>query len=170
VTQDEQRAYNAAYYAKHREERLASFRAWKEANREAHRKGAADWQKNNPERSATIRNAYKKRHPEKVRAANKRTTVAARASHAARQSIRNRLLAVVDAGVLAVYAQAAGDALLPCHWCGCQTEKDGRQVDHRIPIAKGGEHTAGNLVIACTPCNLQKGALLPDEFRARRTK
>ena len=40
-------------------------------------------------------------------------------------------------------------------------------IDHVYPLAKGGAHTPGNLVVACAPCNRLKGNLLPHEFFIR---
>ncbi|NLB85017.1 MAG: HNH endonuclease, partial [Acholeplasmataceae bacterium] len=37
-------------------------------------------------------------------------------------------------------------------------------IDHYIPISKGGEHTIDNLVISCEKCNKQKHAKDPYEF------
>src|ERR1700722_12914620 len=37
-------------------------------------------------------------------------------------------------------------------------------VDHYIPISRGGFNQVYNKVIACEPCNLYKGNLLPEEF------
>ena len=40
-------------------------------------------------------------------------------------------------------------------------------VDHIVPLSKGGEHQEWNLVIACAPCNLAKGACDAAEFLDR---
>jgi hypothetical protein len=41
-----------------------------------------------------------------------------------------------------------------CAYCG---SGDDLQVDHRIPISKGGSNRLDNLVTACSPCNQSKG-------------
>jgi len=50
-----------------------------------------------------------------------------------------------------------------CFWCG---EKVGvhYHVDHVVPLALGGSNGPENLVIACAPCNLSKGAKHPMEW------
>ena len=170
MTKEEQKAYNAAYYKKNRERLLASFCQWKEDNRDRHRATSAKWQADNPEKSSAIKRAYKKAHPEMVIASSKRKTPESLKSHAARQSVRNRIVqAKTSPEVTAIYVFSASEAVIPCVWCGTLTAKGGRHVDHRIPIAKGGTHSADNLGIACKSCNLKKGSLNPDEFRARRT-
>jgi 5-methylcytosine-specific restriction endonuclease McrA len=165
MTKDEQRAYNAAYYQKNKARLLIAFKDWKEQNREAHRAGSAKWQSDNKTRSHEMKMAYKARHPDRVTLANKRTTLAALASHAARQRVRNKTASRPDVQVMAVYVLAASDTPIKCHWCAAETEKKLRHVDHVIPLCEGGEHKAWNLVIACIPCNLKKGRLLPEIFR-----
>lgn len=54
-----------------------------------------------------------------------------------------------------------------CYWCGQKCEKS-HVVDHYVPLAKGGKHEIGNLVIACRPCNAQKSAKDPIEFAKSR--
>ncbi len=41
-----------------------------------------------------------------------------------------------------------------CHYCG----REGHEVDHLIPIARGGTDDPANLVAACRSCNARKGA------------
>lgn len=68
------------------------------------------------------------------------------------------------AAILSVYARARSDESIPCHWCKCPTTTENREVDHVVPLAKGGNHTASNLCICCSTCNQQKGDLMPREF------
>lgn len=48
-----------------------------------------------------------------------------------------------------------------CAYCGRQG--DGLTPDHVIPLSRGGNNSLGNIVPACGPCNLRKGARTPDE-------
>lgn len=43
-----------------------------------------------------------------------------------------------------------------CAYCGAAIRSDNREFDHVQPLAKGGTHTADNLVVACRPCNRAK--------------
>lgn len=53
-----------------------------------------------------------------------------------------------------------------CWWCG--TGLNGAyQIDHVVPLAKGGSNHADNLVCACAPCNRSKSDKLPHEWRGR---
>ena len=42
------------------------------------------------------------------------------------------------------------------------------QIDHFIPLSRGGSNYANNIVLACPGCNLSKGDKMPWEFRPAR--
>jgi len=50
-----------------------------------------------------------------------------------------------------------------CFWCG-KAHNGVYQVDHFIPLSKGGVHEISNLVIACPKCNNRKSAKFPEHF------
>lgn len=55
-----------------------------------------------------------------------------------------------------------------CHYCDELLETFGPnkfQVDHFIPLARGGTNYAVNIVCACPGCNLAKGNKMPWEYR-----
>lgn len=47
-----------------------------------------------------------------------------------------------------------------CTYCGATPESASLQVDHVIPVCKGGTNDPGNLVAACRECNIGKGGKL----------
>ncbi len=49
-----------------------------------------------------------------------------------------------------------------CWWCG---EAKPLTIDHNIPIAKGGRHAVGNIVMACESCNKGRCDVLPIDWR-----
>ena len=52
---------------------------------------------------------------------------------------------------------------MPCNYCG--KFYDGKmQIDHVLPISKGGLHIVENLVSACRTCNLSKSDKLLDDW------
>ncbi len=53
-----------------------------------------------------------------------------------------------------------------CWWCGVKLNGV-YEVDHRVPLTKGGSSGAGNIVIACPKCNHKKASRMPYEFNGR---
>ena len=49
-----------------------------------------------------------------------------------------------------------------CFYCGNQPEQ--LEMEHMIPLSKGGDHTSSNIVPACQRCNLLKGTKTFWEF------
>lgn len=54
-----------------------------------------------------------------------------------------------------------------CVYCAAPLDFEHATLDHVFPVAKGGTHTPGNLVVACHRCNRMKADLLPTEFFMR---
>lgn len=53
-----------------------------------------------------------------------------------------------------------------CYWCRKRINGLG-EMDHVIPLAKGGDHSPGNLVLACVKCNRSKNARMPSDWAGR---
>lgn len=54
-----------------------------------------------------------------------------------------------------------------CVYCARPLDPADATLDHVYPVARGGPHVAGNLVVACGGCNRLKGDMLPQEFFMR---
>ena len=52
-----------------------------------------------------------------------------------------------------------------CAYCGTEVTFRGMQVDHKIPLAAGGEDTLENMYPACRSCNHYKHTLDIEGFR-----
>jgi 5-methylcytosine-specific restriction endonuclease McrA len=63
-----------------------------------------------------------------------------------------RLLAQKSGGIDMVTGNAS------CGECGRSFPLDILQVDHKIPVSKGGTDRPGNLRLLCPTCNRKKGA------------
>lgn len=50
-----------------------------------------------------------------------------------------------------------------CANCKCSISKK-YHIDHRIPVARGGDNSPGNIELLCPSCNLKKSAKMPHEF------
>jgi hypothetical protein len=49
-----------------------------------------------------------------------------------------------------------------CRYCQC--DDAAFHLDHVVPASKGGGSSVDNLVVACAPCNLSKGAKTLEEW------
>jgi len=153
-----------AHHAKNRDRDNAQNRDWYGANREYRRsqikKYAAEhsedtkirsdkWYRNNRARHYATCRAWVAAHPEAVRAFWQR-----------RSALERNAPGSVSAGDLCrLYDQQKGC----CHYCGVYM-KNRFEVDHYIPLSRGGTHEPGNIVLACMPCNRSKGNKLPADF------
>jgi 5-methylcytosine-specific restriction endonuclease McrA len=108
------------------------------------------WREENPEKWRAARRGWKEANPDKVRAIHRNT------SHKRYRQKKGGL----SATDLLAWEKSQPKV---CHWCGVKCSESWH-VDHRLPLAKGGEHELRNLVIACPSCNLRKGARDPIEF------
>ena len=54
-----------------------------------------------------------------------------------------------------------------CTYCGYRRRASSLDIDHVIPVARGGSNDPSNLQVICRPCNLRKGIQTDEEFRAR---
>jgi 5-methylcytosine-specific restriction endonuclease McrA len=64
--------------------------------------------------------------------------------------------------VAAQYARQRGT----CFYCPQSLAGGNFQVDHHIPLSRGGDNDPSNIVLACPGCNRAKGTKLPWEFQA----
>lgn len=67
----------------------------------------------------------------------------------------------------AIKRAAMRDCDRRCVYCAALLDFDLATLDHVHPLAHGGAHVAGNVVLACARCNRLKGDLLPNEFFSR---
>ena len=121
-----------------RAKRAESYDRWLARNRQVVRWRVLKWQRENPE---------------KVRARN------------ARRRERKRGAAISDF-TARQWREVLEEHGHRCYYCGTTDAK--LQMEHRVPLARGGNHTKDNIVPACGPCNSKKGKLTDEEFLARR--
>lgn len=66
---------------------------------------------------------------------------------------------VTTKGLLALYRDNP-----TCEYCGITLTAQIRQIDHKVPLCLGGDHSIANLAIACASCNLRKGSMPFDKW------
>ena len=50
-----------------------------------------------------------------------------------------------------------------CYYCEQHFSAEELTMDHKVPVARGGKSTKGNVVVACKDCNTNKKHLTPAE-------
>lgn len=102
------------------------------------KKRKKDWYERNKDKAIVDNKNWREQNPAKVLNANhlRRT-----------RKLKNGLFLVTVKELNKLYSSA-------CVYCGSE---DGIQMDHVVPLSRGGRHSIGNLVPACSKCNLSKG-------------
>ena len=54
-----------------------------------------------------------------------------------------------------------------CVYCGYRRTAPSFDIDHIIPVVRGGSNDQSNLQVICRPCNQRKGLQTDEEFRTR---
>ena len=57
-----------------------------------------------------------------------------------------------------------------CVYCGYRRIARTLDIDHMIPVVRGGSNDESNLQVICRPCNQRKGLQTDEEFRARYSR
>jgi 5-methylcytosine-specific restriction endonuclease McrA len=163
---EEMAAYRHEYYVAHREESAAKCKEYNTTHREeikakkavnyaAHKEEARikhnTYRAANREKDNAWNAAYAKRHPEQ------RCLLAA----------KRRALKYGNTPIAELLTEAQWRDILDlyhhrCAYCGRKCDK--LTIDHVMPLAKGGKHSANNVVPSCQHCNSVKGARTPKEW------
>lgn len=135
---DCERARCNASYHKNREKAKRSQRAYRQAQGEAWAERNRLWREANPD--------YYAKNLERMRANGRRKSANRRARVAGVEH------ETIDPQT--VYERSFG----MCGICGSAVSRDDFQVDHIVPLAKGGAHIYENVHAAHAMCNYRKGA------------
>ena len=164
-----EKAAKFAAWAKANSERLAaSRRAWRAANKGIVKAGKAKWNAANKDRNTATKAAYRLANRERV-AANQAAWHAAH-PYARRVHQSKRRARKADAGGSLSVGLSAKLFELQRGKCACcgKLLGAGYHLDHRTPLALGGQNIDGNMQLLRSICNLQKGMRHPVEFMQSR--
>ena len=137
------------------------------------------WYADNRARAGARSRKYRAKNPDRVRESSRKYRVAN--ADRVRESNRKYHAKNPDAVKLAEHIRRARKQIngvyvvtvknvryllaQPCYLCETAPSID---LDHIIPLAKGGRHAIGNLLGACKSCNNSKGSMFLFEFKVRR--
>jgi 5-methylcytosine-specific restriction endonuclease McrA len=179
IDPEKHRAAARAYYADHREECVERNREWAQKNLAKRQAKDRSWRERNPDKVQEMRLRYYQRHREeclaRVRAYRKSHQETVYATQAAwREANRANVNAqmnrnwhrmrakqlgafVEDVEKADIYARDNG----LCGICGQPVAFNDMELDHVVPLSRGGKHEPANVQCAHATCNRRKGAKLP---------
>lgn len=138
--------------------------SWYHQNKERARQNKRKWKREHPEAVLAERRRYEAKHGDTVRAARRTRQTRWRKLNPVKfreqnQQTRRRRLAR-EKGVIATLTRDQWLAIQKaynhqCAYCGKKANR--LTQDHVIPLSKGGNYTADNIVPACQSCNSRKG-------------
>lgn len=126
------------------------MRRWSKAHPEERRAAKRLYYARHREQHKAVMAAYHEAHPEVLRAK----------SNAYRARVRHAEGRFTSAEWLRLVERYEGK----CAYCG---EGGPLEVDHRVPLSRGGTNAIDNLLPACRSCNGRKHQLTEAEYRAR---
>lgn len=136
---DVKRAYLKQWYEKHKDRERAKHREYAMCNRAAAKRRLK---------------TFAIRHPERIQAEQMRR--------------RAKLLGAQVGDQLAIREWIRVIRSKPsfkCYYCERPTPRAELNIDHVIPLARGGLHTCENMAASCSACNFSKNSRLPSEWR-----
>jgi 5-methylcytosine-specific restriction endonuclease McrA len=137
-----------AYHYENRELANAKRRANRIKNLEKQMEHSRQWQKNNPEAAKAIKKNWNHKNRQYLSAKEKERADLKKSGNVPLEFIRQ------------LQTQ-------PCAYCG-NFISGKMQIDHIVPISKGGLHTLDNLASACKPCNQSKSNKFLHEWLASK--
>lgn len=157
-------------YRENNNERIKEVkRQYRINNPELLKETNAKYYSENKEKIAAVTKEYRQKHKEELRQKKSeyyKSPAGVLASKNAKNTRRALKQSTSDGTVTKDYL----DTLLTaqrnrCYYCSSELDlsiKGAVHLDHYIPISNGGAHSCGNVVWACSSCNLTKGANIPD--------
>lgn len=141
--------YAKEYQAKNKEKIAEYGRQWAIKNREKMIKKRAEYNIANKEKKAQYNREYhaKNKHAGRVAHTRRRARAAA---------VGGKYTAV---DIERQYKAQKGR----CYYCNCEVGNS-YEVDHIIPLSRGGSNGPENIAVACMQCNRSKGSKLPTEW------
>lgn len=122
--------------------------------------------KNNPEKIKEAQKKFKQSHSEQAKAIKNAWTNKQSKEYFRLKSHRRRasMVGTVSKNIVDYLKKVQRGLCVACR----NDLTDKYEIDHIIPLAKGGLHTDANLQLLCPSCNRSKGAKHPVDFMQQR--
>lgn len=161
------RAKTRKYAAENPDKIKASNQRYYQNNKELHDAKSLQYFKDHPEVKKAIEARYRRNHSDKCNESNQRwlnkNPEKKREYSQRRKARKQNAVGQFNAeDIQTLYVSQQGK----CWWCEC--ELNGKyEIDHRIPLSRGGTNNANNLCLTCRTCNRSKNDKLPHEWNGR---
>lgn len=133
------------------------YPSYYQQNKERIKQNASAWKKKNKNKVNKMNRNYRLKYPEKAKFFSRRWKQANKDRVNASTVKRQALIKGATVGELflreEVYIRDNGI----CHICKLPVSIEDYQIDHIIPVSKGGPHTKNNVATSHARCNQQKG-------------
>ena len=127
---------------------------WASTHRESYRQYYRNARAKDPDRLRKyVRDSYW-RNVEKRREASRKYSWA----KGRRRLARMRAVHIDETGISDWIKRVKAKPTAICYFCAEKVPSDDIEIDHIVPISKGGPHVIGNLCVSCLPCNRSKHA------------
>lgn len=170
------KAYKAAYYRENSDRVKARVSEYRAANPEKRTEIRRRWLANNEEKNRQ----YQREWMRQYRADNplshrrwKKNPVDLRqwrANNPEKVILQKQRRRIRELGTESYQIRSTDIARLLRRSCIYCDSKSNIQIDHVVPLAKGGRHSIGNLAPACKPCNVRKSAKFLTEWKLHESK
>lgn len=151
-------ANSRKYYLKNGAKAREQHRAWRKANPERVRDTNRAWRQANVDRARAYSRKWQLANPDKYKASRSKWNQANRDKH--REEVARRRALERSAPIeIELIRELLGS---PCAYCG---SLEYIEIDHIVPLSRGGLHEPENLAPACRSCNRSKGAKLLSEWK-----
>lgn len=164
----QQKKRSDKYRKVHMEKLLERGKQYRLSNREKVSRSQAEWCSRNKHKRAASSRRFRRNHPgyytqywKDYRIKNREYVASLNLKH----KIIRRGACIGDSAVGPLIAQWRREPRFECSYCRNEfSTREHLQVDHIIPISRGGKHTVDNVCRACKRCNLSKNSKTPEEF------
>ncbi len=156
------------YGEKHREQLAERTRVWYQENKARASKRAAEYYKNNRVAILQYTKQWSRDNREKANKTKRLWEIANPEKYRAKVKLRKYRRRARERGAEGSFT--AQDIIViresqrgRCFYCGTRLGDD-YNIDHFLPLSKGGTNNPSNLRLSCPKCNFSKGARNPQEF------
>lgn len=146
---DKVKAQQASQYRKHRVKRLAQQKEYSSKNADKILVRVIEWTKKNPDKSKTYKAKWAAKNPDVVRIIGHNRRARSRAADGR----------CTKSDIDRIFKAQKGK----CAYCRTSLA-DGFDMDHIVPLAKGGSNHPSNIQLCCESCNCSKSARDPIDF------